>query len=328
MTYDDSNNDGRFPDDSRVEVRYPRTRQEEHGDRAAWPWLPGTIVEQCGPDEWQVCVEDRDVAVLRDGRPAPRNTASRNLYYPMCFRDSSEIRRPPPAVPKPGVPALRLDVTPAVRRTTAPAVRRGAVAVTGDRLIAGAATAVLCVVAGSAVTVGSARAYALAEGHGMDGAAALLVAVSLGGLIVGASLALLGEERGPWVPGTAEGMQLLGLAVMATAGIVSGARSGLLGAVISAWPTVAFFGAADMVLELVHRSRSRRREARPATAPAVPHGLQQAVRAAYLASVQAGTPLSQRAMAARFGLSRRKIRQLVPESTASGTGHYGEGEAA
>jgi hypothetical protein len=72
-----------------------------------------------------VCVEDRDVAVLRDGRPAPRNTASRNLYYPMCFRDSSEIRRPTPAVPKPSMPALLLDATPAVRRPTASAVRRG-----------------------------------------------------------------------------------------------------------------------------------------------------------------------------------------------------------
>ena len=79
MTYDDSDNDGRFPDDSRVEVRYPRTRQEEHCDRTAWPWLPGSIVEQCGPDEWRVCVEDRGVAVLRDGRPAPRNTEPRNL---------------------------------------------------------------------------------------------------------------------------------------------------------------------------------------------------------------------------------------------------------
>ena len=26
MTYDDNDNDGRFPDDSRVEVRYPRTQ--------------------------------------------------------------------------------------------------------------------------------------------------------------------------------------------------------------------------------------------------------------------------------------------------------------
>ena len=125
MTYDDNDNDGRFPDESRVEVRYPRTRQEEHGDRAAWPWLPGTIERQCGTDEWQVCVEDRDVAVLRDGRPAPRNTASRNLYYPLCCRDSSEIRRPAPTVPRPSVPGLRVDATPAVRRTAAPAVRRG-----------------------------------------------------------------------------------------------------------------------------------------------------------------------------------------------------------
>jgi hypothetical protein len=109
---------------------------------------------------------------------------------------------------------------------------------------------------------------------------------------------------------------------------VSGARYGLLGAIISAWPAVAFFGAADMVLELVHRSCSCRREARPATAPAVPSEVRQAVRAAYLASVQAGAPLSQRAMAARFGLSGRKIRQLVPESTASGNSHHGEGGAA
>jgi len=125
MTYDDNDNDGRFPDESRVEVRYPRTRQEEHGDRSAWPWLPASIVEQCGPDEWRVCVEDRGVAVLRDGRPAPRNTASRNLYYPLCFRDSSEIRRPEPAMAGPTVPELRVDATPAVRSTTAPTVRGG-----------------------------------------------------------------------------------------------------------------------------------------------------------------------------------------------------------
>ena len=55
---------------------------------------------------------------------------------------------------------------------------------TEDHAIVGAATVVLCVVAGSAVTVGCTRVYALAKGHGMDGAAALLVAVSLGGLML------------------------------------------------------------------------------------------------------------------------------------------------
>jgi hypothetical protein len=89
---EDEDNDGKFPDESPVEVRYPRSKQEEQGDRGTWPWLPGSIVEQCSPDEWYVCVEVRELAVLRDGRRAPRRTASRNLYYPCCFRDSSEIR--------------------------------------------------------------------------------------------------------------------------------------------------------------------------------------------------------------------------------------------
>ena len=40
----DEDNDGRFPDDSPVEVRYPRTPQEELCDRSAWPWLPGSIL--------------------------------------------------------------------------------------------------------------------------------------------------------------------------------------------------------------------------------------------------------------------------------------------
>jgi hypothetical protein len=36
----DEDNDGRFPDESPVEVRYPGSKQEEHGDRERWPWLP------------------------------------------------------------------------------------------------------------------------------------------------------------------------------------------------------------------------------------------------------------------------------------------------
>ena len=42
----DEDNDGRYPDESPVEVRYPRSKQEQQGDRGRWPWLPGTIIEQ------------------------------------------------------------------------------------------------------------------------------------------------------------------------------------------------------------------------------------------------------------------------------------------
>ena len=81
-----------FADDMAVEVRFPRNEEEERGDRNAWPWLPGTIVQQVGPDEWQVCVEDISVAVWEDGsKPTPR-TPQHKLFYPLCFRDASEIK--------------------------------------------------------------------------------------------------------------------------------------------------------------------------------------------------------------------------------------------
>ena len=46
-----------FPEDSWVEVRYPLTSEQEHADRAAWPWLTGWVVSQCGPGEWEICVQ-------------------------------------------------------------------------------------------------------------------------------------------------------------------------------------------------------------------------------------------------------------------------------
>ena len=89
----DEHNDGRFPDDSPVLVRYLLSRQEERGDRSTWPWLPGSILSQCGPDGWYVCVEVRELAMLGNGSPAPVGTAHEDLFYPCCFRDASEIRR-------------------------------------------------------------------------------------------------------------------------------------------------------------------------------------------------------------------------------------------
>ena len=56
--------------------------------------------------------------------------------------------------------------------------------------------------------------------------------------------------------------------------------------------------------------------------------MEQAVRTAYAASVAAGAPLSQRAMAERFGLSRRRVGQLVTQVTTSGNGHMSQKEVA
>jgi hypothetical protein len=47
----DPGNFGVLSDDTAVMVRFPRTLQEERGNRDEWSWLPGTTIQQCGPDE-------------------------------------------------------------------------------------------------------------------------------------------------------------------------------------------------------------------------------------------------------------------------------------
>jgi hypothetical protein len=88
-------NDSRFPDESPVLVRYPLDGPRSVSDRAEWPWLPGTIEQQCGPDEWLVTIEDRRLAELGDGSPAPEGTPDKELLFPQCYRDSSELRPTP-----------------------------------------------------------------------------------------------------------------------------------------------------------------------------------------------------------------------------------------
>ena len=89
-------NDGRFPENCAVLVRYPRTpEQEKDGTRDAWPWLPGSVLEQCGPDEWRICVEVRELTVREDSSKPRRNTPPHKLFYPCCHRDASEIRPAP-----------------------------------------------------------------------------------------------------------------------------------------------------------------------------------------------------------------------------------------
>lgn len=106
-------NDGRFPDESDVLVRYPAPGMTGETPREDWPWMTGIIEVQCGPDEWCVTVTDRRLARLEDiTTPAPDGTPEEDLWYPQCFRDSSELKRPEPEVPKCrhcGAPVRRCD---------------------------------------------------------------------------------------------------------------------------------------------------------------------------------------------------------------------------
>jgi hypothetical protein len=198
--------------------------------------------------------------------------------------------------------------------------------VSGDRLIRGATAAVVCAVAGFAAVVSYSHIYDLGHAHGQDGTAARLLPLSVDGLILAASLVVLHEARnGRGAPALARLMLWLGIGATVGANIAYGAGFGLLGALISAWPAVAFIGAVEMVMQLVRRARGL---ARATAGPPVPGDVEQAVRAAYAASVAAGAPLSQRAMAERFGLSRRKVSQLVTQAAIPWNGHASAGGAA
>jgi Protein of unknown function (DUF2637) len=201
--------------------------------------------------------------------------------------------------------------------------------VSGDRVIRFATAVVVCAVAAFAAVVSYSHIYGLGRAHGQNGTAARLLPLSVDGLILAASLVLLHEARnGRDVPRLARFMLWLGIAATIGANIAYGAGYGLLGALISAWPAVAFIGAVEIATQLVRRSRGPRAATSGPDMPAVPGDVEQAVRAAYAASVAAGQPLSQRVMAKRFGLSRRRVSQLVSPVTASGNGHQHESEAA
>jgi Protein of unknown function (DUF2637) len=201
--------------------------------------------------------------------------------------------------------------------------------VNGDRVIRFLTAAVVCTVAAFAAVVSYSHIYRLGREHGQDGTAARLLPLSVDGLILAASLVLLHEARnGRDAPRLARPMLWLGIGATIGANIAYGAGYGLLGALISAWPAVAFVGSVEIAMQQVRRARGPRAATSVPAVPEVPGDVEQAVRAAYGASVAVGAPLSQRAMAARFGLSRRRVSQLVAEVTASGNGHWPESEAA
>jgi hypothetical protein len=199
--------------------------------------------------------------------------------------------------------------------------------VTGDRVIRFTTAAGVCAVAAFAAVVSYSHIYGLGREHGQDGTAARLLPLSVDGLILAASLVLLHEARnGREAPGLARFMLWLGIGATIGANIAYGAGYELLGALISAWPAVAFIGAVEIAMQQVRRARGPRAATSVPAAPQVPGDVEQAVRAAYAASVAAGQPLSQRAMAERFGLSRRRVAQLVTSVTVESNGHMPEKE--
>lgn len=183
---------------------------------------------------------------------------------------------------------------------------------TGDKRLRMATAAVVVAVAGFAAAVSYQHIYDLGHAHGQHGSAAVLLPLSVDGLILASSLAMLHESRaGRSVPGLARAGLWLGIAATIAANVGYGTAYGLVGALISAWPAAAFILAAETVLTIVHRSRGSQASQ---SGPPVPSDAQSAALAAYTASVAGGNPLSGRQLESRFGLTRAqaaRVRQAV-----------------
>jgi hypothetical protein len=139
--------------------------------------------------------------------------------------------------------------------------------VSWDRVIRFATAAVVCAVAAFAAVVSYSHIYGLGRVHGQDGTAARLLPLSVDGLILAASLVLLHEARnGRDAPALARLMLWLGISATIGANIAYGAGYGPLGALISAWPAVAFTGSVEIAMQQVRRApramRGHRRASR------------------------------------------------------------------
>jgi hypothetical protein len=199
---------------------------------------------------------------------------------------------------------------------------------TADRWIRWLTAAVVLAVAAFAAVVSYSHIYDLGRVHGQSGTAARLLPLSVDGLILAAGLVLLAAARQRVrAPRLARWMLWLGISATVGANVSYGLPYGPLGAVVSAWPAVAFVGAAEMALGMVRSARHSAAAYDPADIgmpqpnAAVPADAESAARAALAASVAASNPISQRQLMTRFGLTRAQATRVRQAVAAGSNGH-------
>ncbi|WP_346434179.1 DUF2637 domain-containing protein [Nonomuraea composti] len=114
------------------------------------------------------------------------------------------------------------------------------------------------ILAGIAATVSYRHLHMLAIRHGESSWSAALLPLSVDGMILAASMALLSDsrrgKRGGLVPWT-----LLVIGSLASVGAnVAVAEPSLIGRAVAAWPAFALIGGMEMAFRLVRRSVARR----------------------------------------------------------------------
>lgn len=192
-----------------------------------------------------------------------------------------------------------------------------------------ATAAAVSSVAAFAAVISYDHIYDIARQHGGTVLAARLLPLSVDGLILAMSLVMLHEARqGDQAPALARCMLGLGVAATVAANVTYGVAFGVLGAIIWAWPAVAFVGAVEVDLLMVRKARRETSGSDLANAhwAPVPTDAQSAALVALRATHAAGNPLSQRQLETRFGLSRSEARDVRQSAMAETNGsHQDEG---
>ncbi len=185
---------------------------------------------------------------------------------------------------------------------------------TTDRFIRGTTKIVVCGVAVIAAIVSYRHAYAVVTEYGESGITAMMIPLTIDGLVYAASMVILHSARArtktPWLAWL---LLWVGITATLAANVAHGWRNGLVGSIVAAWPAVALVGCYEMLMWLV---RSDNRPARE-VASEVSDIDQQAVEV-YQESVRIGSPLSERRLAERFGKSRRWARAIMARSANEG----------
>lgn len=188
-----------------------------------------------------------------------------------------------------------------------------------DRLIRITTALAVVAVATVAAVISYRHAYELVHSHGESGPTARLVPFTVDGLIWAASMVLLDASRRKHpAPPLAKWSLAVGIVATVGANVAHGASHGPIGAIVSAWPALALVGSFELLMTLTRsatRSDLVRDEEHPNPAQRrtkVEQTPEQAVLDEYRASLKGpGRPLSQRYLAEKHGVDRRKVKQII-----------------
>lgn len=121
-----------------------------------------------------------------------------------------------------------------------------------ERAIRWSTIAAVAIVAGVAGWVSYEHALAVVRAHGEGGAVARVYPATVDGLIYSASMVLLdAARRGGEAPRLARWLLAAGITATLAANVTAGLRSGLVGAVVAAWPALALVGSYELLMLII-----------------------------------------------------------------------------